>query len=341
MNQQTPKLLDQVRSTMTLKRYSYRTQSAYIRWIAGYIRFHKLIHPKKMREPEIEKYLSHLAENCRISASTQAQALAAILFLYKEILEIELTERINAIRPSRGRRLPVVLSSEEVNRLLLCLDGTPLLIVEVLYGTGIRLNEFLNLRIKDIDLTTNRIMVVGGKGNKDRITILPNSIKTKLTQHIQRVKELHNQDLEKGLGSAFLPNALDRKYKNIGKQFGWQFLFPSSETFNDANTGNSGRWHINESTVSKILRKAARKAEIYKHVTAHTLRHSFATHLLDCGVNLRIIQELLGHRSTETTMIYTHLIKDKLAKTQSPLDHLNQERLRQPLQPQTLQVGAV
>jgi len=187
-----------------------------------------------------------------------------------------------------------------------------------------RLQEFLNLRIKDVDLFLNRISIISGKGNKDRITILPNSIKEKLRIHIEHVRELHEQDLSKGLGAAFLPYALGRKYENLGQAFFSQFLFPSSEIFHDTRTGNSGRWHIHERTVSRILRDAAAKAGITKHVTAHTLWHTFATHLLEAGVNLRIIQELLGHNSPETTMIYTHLVSDRLAKTRSPLDQLDQ-----------------
>jgi len=324
MNQHGPKLLERVRSILNLKRYSTRTTTAYVRWIVGFIKFHKLRHPNEMREPEIEQYLSFLTIKQTVSASTQAQALAAILFLYKDILEIELSERINLIRPFRSQRLPVVLSLNEMHRLLSTLNGTPQLIVEILYGTGIRLQEFLNLRIKDVDLHSNRIFIISGKGNKDRITMLPDSIKEKLALHIQNVQELHNKDLANGFGSAYLPCALGKKYTNMGKAFFSQFLFPSAEIFQDKSTGNSGRWHIHESTVSKIIRSAATKANINKHVTAHTMRHTFATHLLEAGVNLRVIQELLGHKSPETTMIYTHLVSDKLAKTPSPLDNLIQ-----------------
>lgn len=324
MNKPGPKLLDRVRSILSLKRYSVRTTTAYVRWIVGFIKFHNLRHPLEMREPEIEQYLSYLTIKRSISASTQSQALAAILFLYKEVLEINLAERINLIRPFRPQRLPVVLDFEEMHRILSTIEGTPRLIVEILYGTGLRLHEFLNLRIKDVDLHSNRIFVVAGKANRDRITVIPNTVKDKLAIHIQNVQRLHNDDLKKGVGSAYLPCALGRKYKNMGTAFFSQFLFPSNELFHDKTTGNRGRWHIHESTVARIIQSAAIKANINKHVTAHTMRHTFATHLLEAGVNLRIIQELLGHKSPETTMIYTHLVSDKLAKTSSPLDTLIQ-----------------
>jgi len=318
--QQKPRLLDQVRSRLRVKHYSKRTEEIYVRWIVGYIRFHHLRHPAEMSEAHIEQYLSHLAIVARASASTTHQAFAALLFLYREILEIDLSGRIDAIRPRRKKRLPVVLTVFEINRLLANLSGTSRLIAGLLYGSGLRLQEFLNLRIKDLDFERHRISIVTGKGDKDRFTLLPRSLEPFLHEHIAQVKSLHDKDLSIGLGSAFLPDALDGKYRNIGKEFMWQFLFPSTTLFKDPKTGHSGRWHIHESTISKILRSAVRKALIHKHVTAHTLRHSFATHLLEQGTNLRIIQELLGHSSPETTMVYTHLLDNNQLRTTSPLD---------------------
>ena len=320
MSEKQPKLLDQLRSKLRIRHYSLETERAYTFWVVRFIRYNNLRHPNEMREPEIERFLSHLASIEKVSASTQSQALSAILFLYREVLGIVLTDQIDSIRARRTTRLPVILSVPEVNRLLSSLSGTELLLVEMLYGTGLRMQELLNLRIKDIDFNQSRIQVVSGKGFKDRLTLLPHTLIDTLKAHIQKVKELHQKDTSIGLGFTFIPNALSRKYHNIGKDFIWQFLFPSNKIFKDATTGNSGRWHIHEDSVARIIKRAAKKAMIDKHVTAHTLRHSFATHLLDLGVNLRIIQNLLGHTSPNTTMVYTHLTTEVFGKAISPLD---------------------
>jgi integron integrase len=315
----SPKLLDQVRNKFKLKRYSLKTEQLYINWIVQYIKFHKLQHPSKLNEKDIEAYLTFLAVKRRVAPSTQNLALNAILFLYREVLKIELTGDINAIRAHRSKRLPIVLSKIEVNKLLKAEDGTKKLIIEILYGTGLRVNELVNLRIKDIDFNLKRINVVGGKGNKDRFTLLPEPIVSRLKAHLSKVVELHSQDIKNGYGSTFLPDRLGKKYKNMGKERIWQFVFPSTILFKDPVTGNKGRWHLDTATISRIVRVAALKSKISKRITPHTLRHTFATHLLESGTNLRIIQELLGHSTPETTMIYTHVMETNL-NVKSPLE---------------------
>ena len=315
----SPKLVEQLRNKFRLKRYSIRTEEQYIRWIVQYITFHKMQHPSKLNEKDIEKYLTYLAVNRRVAPSTQNVAMNAILFLYKEVLQITLGGDINAVRAFRSKRLPVVLSKSEINRLLKSEEGTKKLIIEMLYGTGLRVNEFLNLRIQDIDFDRKRINVVGGKGSKDRITLLPEPIVGKLRTHIAKVIQLHSDDIKNGYGNAFLPNRLGRKYKDMGRETIWQFVFPSTKLFKDPVTGNQGRWHLDSATISRIVRSAALKSKIPKRVTPHTLRHTFATHLLESGVNLRIIQELLGHSTPETTMIYTHVMEANL-NVRSPLE---------------------
>jgi len=322
MEARGPKLLDQVRGRLRLQGYSPRTEQTYVAWIKAYLHFHGFRHPREMREAEIEAYLTHLAVHDHYSASAQTQALSAILYLYAEVLRIELSSHIDAVRAHRSKRIPVVMSKAEVQRLLEQLSGSKRFLIKLLYGTGLRVSEFLNLRIKDVDFSNNRICVVCGKGDQDRFAILPTSMKEEIRAHVQRVKNLHERDLARGNGTAYLPGRLARKYKNLGKEFLWQFLFPAAATFRDHMTGNKGRWHIDGAILSKAIRYAARKAGIKKHVTAHTLRHSFATHLLESGVNLRIIQELLGHKSTETTMIYTHVVASGASTTPSPVDTL-------------------
>jgi len=317
--QTSPTLLDKVRNRLKLKRYSLKTEELYVNWIIKYVKFHKMQHPSTLREKDIEKYLTYLAVNQKVAASTQNLAMNAILFLYKEVLGINLNGNINAIRAFRSKRLPVVLSKIEINQLIKAEDGTKRLIIEMLYGTGLRVNEFVNLRIKDIDFNLKRINVVGGKGDKDRITLLPEPIISKLKSHISKVIELHSEDLRHGHGEAYLPNRLGRKYKNMGRERMWQFVFPSTKLFEDPVTGNKGRWHIDSSTLSRIVRGAALKSNISKRVTPHTLRHTFATHLLESGTNLRIIQELMGHSTPETTMIYTHVMETNL-NVKSPLE---------------------
>lgn len=317
-----PKLLDQVRGRLRLQNYAVRTEAVYVNWIIVFISFHKLRNPIEMREKEIESFLTDLVTRRHFSASTQKQALSAILYLYKEVLQIELTKYIETFRPFQSKRLPIVLGTEEITKLLNQLKGSKLFLIKMLYGTGLRINEFLCLRIKDIDFSLNRINVVSGKGGKDRYTILPASLIEELKSHIRKVDAIHQNDVADGFGNAYLPDRLSRKYTNLSKQFLWQFLFPASRIFHDKVTGNWGRWHLDSHVISKAISTAAKKSGIKKHVTSHTLRHSFATHLLESGVNLRVIQELLGHNSPETTMIYTHLVANGATTTLSPVDRL-------------------
>lgn len=322
MREQQQNLLTHARAKLRLQRYAKNTEEAYIYWITKYIKFHRFKNPSESREKEIESFLTDLVISKNISTSTQSQALAAILYLYKEVLEIPLSERINCIRPQREKRLPIVLSRQEIALLFNQIQGSRLFMIRLLYGTGMRLNEFLNLRIKDIDFSLDRINIIAAKGGKDRYTLLPFSMKQEIALHIDKIKLIHENDLISGYGDAFLPGRLGKKYKAMGKSFSWQFVFPASTIFHDKTTGNSGRWHLGEELIAKIIRSAAKKAGIRKHVTSHTLRHSFATHLLESGVNLRIIQELLGHKSPETTMIYTHVMANSLSGTVSPVDTL-------------------
>jgi len=320
MSKRPKKLLDQVRETIRLKHYSIRTEEAYVRWIKRYILYHDKRHPKDMGTPEIEAFLTHLAVDQKVAASTQNQALNAILFLYREVLEQDLTGRINAIRAKRPKRLPTVLSREEAHRVLNAMSGTPQLIAKLLYGSGLRLMEAIRLRVKDLDFAQHQIIVRDGKGEKDRVTVLPDSLITPLQEHLQRVKLIHQRDLAKGYGSVYLPYALARKYPNADREWIWQYVFPATTLSKDPRTGIMRRHHVSESSVQKAIRKAARLAGINKRVTPHTLRHSFATHLLEAGYDIRTVQELLGHKDVRTTMIYTHVLNRGPMAVRSPLD---------------------
>jgi integron integrase len=315
-------LVSKFQKKIRIKRYSIHTEALYLRYVRDYFHYFHYIDPLELNTHEIEKYLSYLATDRRVSASTQNIALSALIFFYREVLERELSGNINSIRAFKAKRLPVVLSRKEIGRLLSCSDGTGKLILEMLYGTGLRVNELVNLRVKDIDFDQKRIQVIGGKGNKDRFTILPSPIIDKLRKHLEKVEQMHHEDLKKGNGIAYLPDRLGIKYRNMGNDFGWQFVFPSKKLFKDQITGNTGRWHLDNATISQLVRSAAMRSKIVKRVTPHTLRHSFATHLMESGVNLRIIQELLGHNSPETTMIYTHVMQTTL-QIKSPLETYN------------------
>lgn len=313
------KLIEKVRGKLRLKRYSVNTERTYIEWIKKFINYHSKRNPSELNEKDLEKFLNYLVIKERISASTQNLALNSILFLYKHVLEKPLEGDINAIRALKSKRLPIILSKTEVNAMIKSQTGTKRLILEMLYGTGMRTNELANLRIKDVDFDLKRINIVAGKGDKDRLTLLPEPIIEKLKEHIVKVRELHSKDLKNGFGDAYLPDRLGRKYKKMGKELRWQYLFPSTRIFKDPITGNKGRWHIDTNTISEIVRTAANKCKITKRVTPHTLRHTFATHLMEAGTNLRIIQTLMGHNSPETTMIYTHVM-DIYLTVKSPLE---------------------
>lgn len=324
-NHENPvKLLDQVRDIMRRKHYSRRTEQNYIYWMKRYIFYHRKRHPKDMGVHEIEAFLTHLAVQEKVSASTQNQAFNAILFLYRRVLGITMEgENISAIRAKRKKNIPVVLTREEVGRMLGLMNGTVQLMAKLLYGSGIRLLECARLRVHDIDFDMGEITVREGKGFKDRLTILPENLVLPLQEQIERVRIQHEQDLKNGFGSVEMPYALDRKFKNAHKELGWQFLFSGRNISSDPRTKIKRRHHVHESALQRAVKSAAKQAGINKRVTPHTLRHSFATHLLMDGSDIRTVQELLGHKDVSTTMIYTHVLRQKgIRSVKSPLDRV-------------------
>ena len=318
-----PKLLDQVRQRIRLKHYSYRTEQSYVGWIKRFIFYHHKRHPQEMGKTEVEDFLNHLATERKVAASTQNQALNALLFLYNEVLEKPLPN-IESIRAKDSKRLPVVLTRSEVAAVLKPLSGVPLLIVQLLYGGGLRVNECLLLRVKDVDFGQDCLVIRDGKGHKDRTTTLPQAAVAGLKAHLVEVKAQHHRDLQQGHGCVDLPYALARKYPNANKEWGWQYLFPSQALSKNpkADDGILYRHHLHASSVQKAVKQAAQKAGIVKHVTPHSFRHSFATHLLEAGYDIRTIQELLGHKDVKTTMIYTHVANRGVLGVRSPLDEL-------------------
>ena len=312
-------LLDQLRDTLRIKHYSYRTEESYVQWVRRFILFHKKRHPAEMGAPEIKAFLAYLARERNVSASTQNQALSAILFLYREVLHKEI-EPILLSNAKRPERLPTVLSRKEVHRLLNSMHGTHKLMAQLLYGSGLRLMECLRLRIKDVDFDYKTITVCDGKGEKDRVVPLPETVIPALRHQIERVRLLHQEDLVAGYGEVSLPYALAEKYPHAAREFIWQYLFPSSRRSKDPRTGKERRHHMDPSGLQRAIRQAARKAGLSKRVTPHTLRHSFATHLLQNGYDIRTVQELLGHKDVRTTMIYTHVLQPSSQAVRSPLD---------------------
>jgi integron integrase len=320
-NPQPPKLMDQYRETLRVKHYSPRTEDTYSQWVKNYIVFHGKRHPKEMGVTEIAQYLTYLAAKQEVSASTQNQAFSAILFLYRHVLKIPLDEtQLAELRPQRAKTIPVVLTKDEVKRLIANLNGTYKLIAQITYGGGLRLMEAMRLRVKDIDFGNHQILIRDGKGEDDRFTLLPDSVIAPLQTHLKYVKSLHEKDLSEGYGAVYLPYALSRKQPNTEKEWIWQYVFPASDISTDKRSGITRRHHIHESFFQKNIREAARRAKIDKHVTPHTLRHSFATHLLQNGYDIRTIQELLGHKDVKTTMIYTHVLQRGALAVKSPLD---------------------
>ncbi|MBN1146538.1 MAG: integron integrase [Anaerolineales bacterium] len=315
-----PKLLDQVRQAIRTKGYSIRTEQAYVNWVERFILFHQKRHPAQMGAVEIEAFLTHLAVNANVAASTQNQAFSAILFLYREVLHKELPAKIQAVRAKTPQRLPVVLSKQETRSLLNGLSGVHLLMARLLYGSGLRLMECVRLRVKDIDFERRQIVVRDGKGEKDRVTLLPGGLIEDLQRHLRHVKLIHEDDLQDGFGSVYLPYALERKYPNTTQEWGWQWLFPASKRSIDPRSGLERRHHRDESGLQKAIRSAARKAGLVKPVGPHTLRHCFAAHLLEAGYDIRTVQELLGHKDLSTTMIYTHVLNRGPNAVRSPLD---------------------
>ena len=299
-----PKLLDQVRQAIRRRHYSDRTEKAYVHWIKRFIFFHNKRHPMEMSEAEIAQFLSSLASDAHVSASTQNQALNALLFLYREVLNKDIGYVNGVVRAKRPHRLPVVLTRQEVRSILGVLNGSDWLMAMLLYGAGLRLMECLRLRVKDIDFTSNQIVVRAGKGNKDRHTMLPTAVKEPLAKHLDLIKRQHQRDLERGLGRVALPNALERKYPNAGKEWAWQWVFPATSHYTDEVTGERRRHHLHESVLQKAVKEAVQKAGIFKPASPHTFRHSFATHLLEDGYDIRTVQELLGHKDVSTTMVY-------------------------------------
>jgi integron integrase len=317
-----PKLLDTVRRSIRARHYSLRTEEAYVAWIRRFILYHRKRHPKEMGPPEITAFLTSLAVERRVSASTQNQALAALLFLYRDVLGCDPGWLEGIVRARRPRRLPVVLTRDEVERLLSTLRGVNWIMGTLLYGSGLRLMECLRLRVKDLDFQRREILVREGKGNKDRVTMLPHAVEAHLQAHLGKVKRVHVMDLEAGFGRVALPDALERKYPNAAVEWGWQWVFPASKISGDPRSGERRRHHLHESVLQKAIHSAARSAAIAKPVGPHTLRHCFATHLLENGYDIRTVQELLGHKDVTTTMIYTHVLNRGGRAVESPADRL-------------------
>jgi integron integrase len=320
MESRPQKLLDQVRQAIRLKHYSYRTEESYVAWIRRYILFHNKQHPKEMGTAEITAFLSHLAVEGQVAASTQNQALSALLFLYRDVLHQELEGAIDALRAKPSRYLPTVLTKEEVLAVIDNLSGVHRLTIQVLYGSGLRLTEGLRLRVKDLDFAQQQVAVRDAKGAESRVTMLPGSLVKPLQAHLQRVKQMHQRDLDQGYGSVYLPFALERKYAHLDRAWIWQFVFPAERISKDPRSGAVRRHHLHETGLQRALKQAVRAAKIEKRVSCHTFRHSFATHLLQNGYDIRTVQELLGHKDVKTTMIYTHVLNRGARGVRSPLD---------------------
>ena len=317
-----PRLLDRVRQAIGARHYSRRTEKAYVHWIKRYIFFHGKRHPAEMGAAEVTAFLTSLAVQSKVAASTQNQALSALLFLYREVLGVELPWLDDVVRAKRPLHLPVVLTRDEVRAVLQRLDGVPRLMAVLLYGAGLRLLECCRLRVKDVDFAMNQITIRDGKGHKDRPTMLPAAVKAEMAAHLERVREQHQADLRHGAGWVELPGALMRKYPNAGRDWGWQWVFPATRFYVDRVTGQRRRHHLHESVLQRAVKDAVRAAGIAKPATCHTFRHSFATHLLEESHDIRTVQELLGHRDVSTTMFYTHLLNRGPAGVRSPADRM-------------------
>ncbi len=315
-------LLQQVRQAIRTRHYSRRTEEVYVRWIRRYIRFHGLRHPADLGASDLTRFLSSLAVERHVSASTQNQALAALLFLYREVLGDHIGGLDGLVHAKRSTRLPVVLTRQEVRDVLARMQGTSRLAATLLYGSGMRLLEGLGLRVKDVDFAGNEILVRGGKGDRDRVTVLPGIIQAELARHLAEVRHLHDSDLAEGAGWVELPHALAQKYPAAGREWGWQWVFPATRPYEDPVTRQRRRHHLHETVIQRAFREAVRATGIAKRASCHTLRHSFATHLLDAGSDIRTVQALLGHRDVRTTMIYTHVLRRGGLGVRSPADAL-------------------
>lgn len=314
-------LLENMRAVIRLHHYSLRTEQSYIHWVKRFILYHKKRHPSEMGEREITGFLTYLAVNRKVSASTQNQALSAILFLYKKVLNLKLEWLDGVVRARRPQHLPVILARNEIKQILEEMQGVNGLIANMLYGTGMRKMECLRLRVQDVDFSYRQIVVRSGKGDKDRITVMPDILIDPLLKHLEKVRRTHNNDLDEGYGEVYLPYALERKYPNAGKSWKWQFIFPATRRSVDPYTGLIRRHHWYETNISRAIREALHKTGINKRVSVHTLRHSFATHLLEDGYDIRTVQELLGHKDVKTTQIYTHVLNKGSRGVRSPLDN--------------------
>ena len=319
---QSPKLLARLRAELRLRHYSRRTEDTYVRWVQRFVRFHGMRHPSEMGRAEVSAFLTGLAVAGRVSASTQNQALAALLFLYGEVLGHQVAWVGDLVRAKHAPRVPVVLTKDEVRAILACMRGVPQLAARLLYGTGIRLLEGLTLRVKDIDFHMNEITVRRGKGDRDRVTVLPESLKPALIAHLQRVHLLHDRQVAGGAGWVELPGALVKKYPSAGRDWAWQWVFPAVRDTVNKETGQVFRHHLHESVIQRAFRQAVKRSGVAKAAHCHTLRHSFATHLLEAGYDIRTVQELLGHRDVSTTMIYTHVLNRGGRGVRSPADSL-------------------
>lgn len=319
---QKAKLIDQVRNVIRTKHYSIRTEQAYTDWIKRYILFHGKQHPDKLNEQHISEFLTHLAVQRKVASSTQNQALCAIVFLYRDILQIPIGEFENLTRAKRPEKLPVVFTGDEVKQILLQLNGVHWLMGQLIYGAGLRVMECVRLRVKDIDFEYRQVLVRNGKGNKDRVTMLPNLIIDELKRHLLKSKKIHENDLAAGFGEVYLPYALEKKYKTANRDWAWQYVFPAYKRSTDPRSGIERRHHISETVPQRSVKQAIRNAGIHKAGSCHSLRHSFATHLLESGYDIRTVQELLGHKNVSTTMIYTHVLNRGGKGVQSPVDSL-------------------
>jgi len=324
---QGAKLMTRVRAAIRARHYSYRTEQAYVHWIKRFILFHRLRHPQDLGETEVTAFLNHLAGR-GVAAATQNQALSALLFLYKGVLATPLDWLSGLVRAKRPARVPTVLTVREAQQLLSGLEGSKWLMASLLYGAGLRLRECLKLRVKDIDFEYRQIVVRDGKGAKDRVTMLPTALIGPLKAHLARVRELHDRDIAAGYGDVELPDAISRKYPRAAYEWGWKFVFPAHRYSRDPRSGIVRRHHVYEDVLIRAVKQAARAAGIAKHVSCHTLRHSFATHLLESGYDIRTVQELLGHADVSTTMIYTHVLNKGGRGVKSPLDRVEEARAR-------------
>ena len=311
-----------MRLAIRTRHYSIRTEEVYVQWIRRFILFHHKRHPKEMGANEVSQFLSDLAVNRRVAASTQNQALSAIVFLYQEVLKQEIGWLDDVVRAKKAKKLPVVLTREEVKAVLTTLSGSKWIMANLLYGSGLRLMECIRLRVKDVDFSYNHIVVREGKGDKDRVTMLPLNVKNPLHQHLQEVRKIHDQDLKEGFGNVYLPHALERKYPYVNREWGWQYVFPAAKRSTDPRSGTERRHHVSPLVLQRAVRESIRQTGIIKAASCHTFRHSFATHLLEAGYDIRTVQDLLGHRDASTTMIYTRVLSRGGRGVQSPADLL-------------------